>query len=129
MFEDCRVPKRNLLGEKGHGFRFAMKGLNGGRVNIASCSLGGAAFALEQAILYSQERKQFGDSLSKKQNIQFKIADMTTDLITSRLVVREAAKLLDDPESTSRDQMMYSAMAKKHATDVCFDVNFFLLGC
>lgn len=64
MFEDCRVPKANLIGERGEGFRYALKGLNGGRVNIASCSLGGAAFAIEEAMNYAQERKQFGQSLS-----------------------------------------------------------------
>lgn len=84
MFEDCRVPKENLIGKEGDGFKFAMQGLNGGRINIASCSLGGASFALDQSISYSLERKQFGKSLSQFQNVQFQLANMASNLTASR---------------------------------------------
>lgn len=122
MFENVRVPKKNLLGQEGEGFKFAMKGLNGGRINIASCSLGGASLALNESVNYSKQRKQFGKPISDFQNIQFKLADMATDLVTSRLIVRKACHIMDNPESTDNDKIMYSAMAKKHATDVCFDL-------
>jgi isobutyryl-CoA dehydrogenase len=121
-FDNVRVPQKNLLGKEGEGFKFAMKGLNGGRINIASCSLGGAALALNEAITYAQNRKQFNKALSEFQNVQFKLADMATDLVTSRLIVRKACNMMDNPQSTDSQKIMYSAMAKKHATDVCFDL-------
>lgn len=77
---------------------------------------------MDQAIEYSQNRKQFGKSISQFQNIQFKLADMSTDLVTSRLIVREAASVLDDENATAQDKMVLASMAKKHATDSCFDV-------
>lgn len=122
MFEDVRVPQRNLLGKEGEGFKFAMKALNGGRINIASCSLGGASLALNEAVNYSKQRKQFGKPIADFQNVQFKLADMATDLVTSRLIVRKACHIMDNPDSTDSDKIMYSSMAKKHATEVCFDL-------
>ena len=124
MFEDCRVPKENLIGKEGDGFKFAMQGLNGGRINIASCSLGGASFALDQSISYSLERKQFGKSLSQFQNVQFQLANMASNLTASRQIVRHAAMIMDNPESLEKDKITYSAMAKLLATDKCFDVFF-----
>lgn len=112
IFEDCKVPKVNLLGKRGIGFKMAMAGLDGGRINIclkvslfifwlflASCSLGGAAFCLEAAQEYVKGRKQFGKALADFQNIQFKLADMATDLVASRLMVRNAAKMMDSEVS------------------------------
>lgn len=95
-FQDCRVPKSNLVGNLGDGFKFAMKALDGGRINIASCSLGGAALAFDTAQQYMTERKQFGKKLSEFQYLQFKLADMATHLTSSRLMVRNAARLIDE---------------------------------
>lgn len=104
LFEDCKVPKENLLGNRGDGFKIAMSGLDGGRVNIASCSLGGAAFCLETATEYIKTRKQFGKTLSNFQYLQFKLAQMATDLEASRLMVRNAANLMDE---NHKDKTMY----------------------
>ena len=119
MFEDCRVNKRNLIGKRGDGFRFAMKALNGGRVNIASCSLGGAQFALDKAIEYTNDRKQFGKRISDFQNTQFKLAEFATKLLSSKLMVRAAAQALD---SNDKDQIALASMAKLQATDQCFEI-------
>eukprot|EP01016_Furgasonia_blochmanni_P014286 TRINITY_DN1745_c0_g1_i3.p1 TRINITY_DN1745_c0_g1~~TRINITY_DN1745_c0_g1_i3.p1 ORF type:complete len:253 (-),score=46.84 TRINITY_DN1745_c0_g1_i3:63-821(-) len=119
LFEDCRVPVANLIGKPGEGFKIAMKALDGGRINIASCSLGGAAFCLDAAQDYVQTRKQFGQPLSAFQNTQFKLADMVTDLTASRLIVRNAARMMD---ADHPDKTVYAAMAKKFATDACFDI-------
>jgi alkylation response protein AidB-like acyl-CoA dehydrogenase len=118
-FENVRVPVRNRLGEEGEGFKFAMKGLDGGRLNIASCSLGGAQAALLRARDYMHERQQFGQALAGFQALQFKLADMATELTAARQMVRLAAYKLDnkDPEAT-----LFCAMAKRFATDACFDV-------
>ncbi|MCL1037794.1 acyl-CoA dehydrogenase family protein [Shewanella submarina] len=118
-FEEVRVPVANLLGEEGQGFTFAMKGLDGGRINIATCSVGTAQAALERATEYMQERKQFGKPLAAFQALQFKLADMATELVAARQMVRLAAFKLDsgDPEATA-----YCAMAKRFATDVGFQV-------
>ncbi|MBY6225051.1 acyl-CoA dehydrogenase family protein [Ferrimonas balearica] len=118
-FENVRVPVANLLGEEGQGFTFAMKGLDGGRINIAACSLGTAQAALERAQQYMTERKQFGKPLAAFQALQFKLADMATELVAARQMVRLAAFKLDsnDPEKTA-----YCAMAKRFATDVGFTV-------
>lgn len=83
-FDNVRIPSRYLIGQEGQGFKIALKGLDGGRVNIASCSLGGAAFCLEAARNYMNQRKQFGQKLSQFQYLQFKFADMASDLVTSR---------------------------------------------
>ena len=118
-FENVRIPKGNLIGNEGEGFKFAMKGLDGGRINIASCSLGTAQASLKAAQEYMLERKQFGKPLAAFQALQFKIADMATELIAARQMVRLAAFKLDeqDPNATA-----YCAMAKRYATDVCFQV-------
>ena len=118
-FDDCRVPVENRIGEEGEGFRFAMMGLDGGRLNIASCSLGGAAFALDTAKAYLETRKQFGKPLKDFQALQFKLADMATELEAARLMVRNAAAALDrkDPAATK-----LCAMAKRFATDAGFQI-------
>lgn len=119
ILEDCRVPAQNRLGPEGVGFKIAMAGLDGGRINIAACSLGGAEAALEATIAYVKDREQFGKPLAAFQNTQFVIADMATDLDASRLMVYRAARSLDDksPEATK-----HAAMAKRFATDACWTV-------
>ncbi|PTS81901.1 MULTISPECIES: isobutyryl-CoA dehydrogenase [unclassified Caulobacter] len=118
-FDDCRVPVANRIGQEGEGFRFAMMGLDGGRLNIASCSLGGAQFALDTAKAYMESRSQFGRQLKEFQALQFKLADMATELEAARLMVRNAAHALDNrhPEATK-----LCAMAKRFATDAGFQV-------
>lgn len=119
MFDDVRVPVENRVGAEGDGFRFAMMGLDGGRLNIASCSLGGARLALDTAREYLQTRKQFGKPLADFQALQFRLADMATELEAARLMVRNAADALDrkDPNATK-----LCAMAKRFATDGGFEV-------
>ena len=119
IFEDCRVPVENRIGEEGEGFKFAMMGLDGGRLNIAACSLGTAQRAFDMALEYAKTREQFGQSIAEFQAIQFKLADMATDLEAARLMLYEAAKTLDEgkPEKTRK-----SAMAKRFVTDTCFNV-------
>ncbi|XP_075728748.1 isobutyryl-CoA dehydrogenase, mitochondrial isoform X3 [Rhipicephalus microplus] len=117
IFEDCRVPVSNRLGEEGQGFSFAMLGLNGGRVNIASCSVGAAAASIDIVAEHLKVRKQFGKPLASYQNNQFNLAKMATGLQTSRLIVRRAAQSIDD---NTPDKMTLCAMAKLHATDVGF---------
>jgi alkylation response protein AidB-like acyl-CoA dehydrogenase len=119
ILEDCVVPKGNILGQLGQGFKIAMNGLDGGRVSIASCSLGGAQACLEAAIAYTGTRKQFGSPIASLQATQFKIADMAAALATARLVVRRAARAMD---ASSPHATYLSAMAKRYATDECFDV-------
>ncbi|HHC6559633.1 TPA: acyl-CoA dehydrogenase family protein [Vibrio parahaemolyticus] len=118
-FENVVIPESHLLGEEGQGFIFAMKGLDGGRINIATCSVGTAQQALNQATQYMLERKQFGKSLAQFQALQFKLADMATELVAARQLVRYAASKLDrgDPDATT-----YCAMAKRFATDVGFQI-------
>lgn len=118
-FDDCRVPVENLVGAEGEGFRIAMSGLDGGRLNIAACSLGGSRLALETAKAYMETRKQFGKPLKDFQALQFRLADMQTNLEAARLMVHRGAWGLDncDPRST---QMC--AMAKRFATDACFQI-------
>ncbi|AJR05896.1 acyl-CoA dehydrogenase [Photobacterium gaetbulicola] len=118
-FEDVRIPSSHLLGNEGDGFKFAMKGLDGGRINIATCSIGTAQQALEQAGRYVTERKQFGNKLAEFQSVQFKLADMTTELIAARQLVRYAAYQLD---RKAPDATAYCAMAKRFATDVGFSI-------
>jgi alkylation response protein AidB-like acyl-CoA dehydrogenase len=119
IFENCRVPASNLVGKEGDGFKIAMKALDGGRINIAACSLGGARAAFEAAIQHMQVRKQFGKRLSDFQALQFRLADMATELDAARLMVHRAAVALD---SKSPDATMHCAMAKRFATDICFKV-------
>ncbi|PAT34124.1 acyl-CoA dehydrogenase family protein [Vandammella animalimorsus] len=118
-FDNVRIPAHNLLGNEGEGFKIAMKGLDGGRINIATCSVGGAQGALAQAQRYIQERQQFGKAISTFQALQFKLADMATELVAARQMVRLAASKLDrqDPNATT-----YCAMAKRFATDFGFKV-------
>lgn len=118
-FENCRVPVSGLLGNEGDGFKIAMKGLDGGRINIASCSLGTAQAAVNMAKDYMHERKQFGKSLAEFQALQFKLADMVTNLVASRQMVRLAASKLDNNDP---DKIAYCAMAKRFATDTCFQI-------
>ncbi len=118
-FDNVQVPVENRIGAEGDGFRFAMMGLDGGRLNIASCSLGGAGFALDTAKAYMETRNQFGKALKEFQALQFKIADMATELEAARLMVRRGADALDkkDPQATK-----LCAMAKRFATDAGFSV-------
>ena len=118
-FDNCEIPIDNLVGNEGDGFKIAMKGLDGGRVNIAACSLGGARAALEASLNYAAERKQFGKTLDKFQVTQFKLADMATELEASRLMVLRAACALD---SQDKHATKLCAMAKRYATDVCSEI-------
>src|SRR5690606_12169030 len=117
--ENCKVPVANRLSEEGDGFKIAMSGLDGGRINIGACSLGGARQCLESAQRYMGERKQFGQALSEFQALQFKLADMATELDAARLMIHRAAFRLDQK---SPDATMAAAMAKRFATDVGFKV-------
>ena len=119
IFEDCRVPVANRLGEEGDGFKIAMMGLDGGRLNISACSLGGARACLEAARDHLLQRRQFGQLLADFQALRFKLADMATELEAARLMVRRGAASLDrgDPEAT-----MHCAMAKRLATDAGFHI-------
>ena len=119
QFDDCRIPAANLLGKEGDGFRYAMMGLDGGRLNIAACSIGGARLALETAQEYVTTRKQFGKPLAEFQALQFKLADMATQLDAARLMVMRGAWAMDNrhPEATK-----WCAMAKRFATDACFQI-------
>jgi hypothetical protein len=119
ILEDAFVTTENRLGAEGQGFRMAMAGLDGGRVNIAACSLGPARACLEAALTHLRERRQFGRPLADFQALQFKLADMQTDLEAARLMVHKAAWLLDRGEATATRQC---AMAKRYATDVGFEV-------
>jgi len=115
-FTDCLVPVANRLGPEGDGFRTAMMGLDGGRINIAACSLGGAQACLDAALAYVKQRRAFGKTLSEFQALQFKLADMATELEAARLMVHRAAVALDNGE---RDATLRCAMAKRFATDAC----------
>jgi alkylation response protein AidB-like acyl-CoA dehydrogenase len=119
IFEDCRVPLANRLGKEGEGFSIAMMGLDGGRLNIGACSLGGARAAFEAARGYMLERRQFGQRLADFQALQFKLADMASELEAARLLLWRAAASLDkgDPQAT-----LHCAMAKRLATDAGFHV-------
>ncbi len=119
LFDECRTPAENLLGKEGEGFRIAMSGLDGGRLNIAACSLGGASAALMQALAYVKERKAFGRPLEDFQALQFRLADMATELEAARALVWRAASAL---ESGAEDATRLCAMAKRVATDAGFEV-------
>jgi alkylation response protein AidB-like acyl-CoA dehydrogenase len=118
-FDNVRVPAENMVGEEGQGFRIAMAGLDGGRLNIAACSLGGAQFCLDRTIAYMGDRKQFGQAIKDFQALRFRIADYATELEAARLMVRRAAVAVGekDPRATT-----LAAMAKRFATDVGFEV-------
>ncbi len=119
FFEDCKVPKQNLIGNEGDGFKIAMAGLDGGRLNVGACSLGGAQACLDMAIEYLKGRTQFGKPLASFQALQFRLADMATELEAARLLLYKAAALV---QVKSPDATATAAMAKRMATDVGFDV-------
>ncbi len=119
ILEDARIPVENRIGDEGQGFKIAMAGLDGGRINIASCSLGAASAALAQAQSYVQERRQFDQPVSEFQSVQFTLADMATHLVAAQQMVRLAAWKLDNGDA---DKGTFCAMAKRLATDLCFDV-------
>ena len=119
IFENARVPVENRLGDEGIGFKIAMAGLDGGRINIAACSLGGAQAALDKSLAYIRDRKAFGKRLDEFQALQFKIADMATELEAARTFVWRAAAALDRKDA---DASMLCAMAKRFGTDVGFEV-------
>ena len=119
IMEDCRVPAANRIGPEGSWFKFAMMGLDGGRLNISACSLGAASEALERATLYSKDRKQFGKPIADFQATQFKLADMATDLEAGRALLYEAARRLDTKEP---DATKFCAMAKRYVTDTGFRI-------
>ncbi|MEN2424550.1 acyl-CoA dehydrogenase family protein [Chromobacterium vaccinii] len=118
-FDNVEIPVENRLGEEGQGFAFAMKGLDGGRINIATCAVGTAQAALNAAQRYVQERQQFGHPLAELQTVQFRLADMLTELVAARQMVRLAAWKLDN---ASADASAYCAMAKRLATDLSFNI-------
>lgn len=119
IFEDVRVPVANRLGEEGDGFHIAMKGLNGGRINMGACSLGGGQAALEKAVAYLKERTAFGGPLTQQQSLVFDLADMDTELEAARTFVLRAAGALD---ANAPDTVKLCAMAKRIATDTGFEV-------
>jgi alkylation response protein AidB-like acyl-CoA dehydrogenase len=116
IFEDCRIPASNRVGAEGEGFRFAMSGLDGGRINIGACSLGGAQKALDATLEYTKDRKQFGRAIGEFQNTQFMLADMATELEASRLMLYRGADLIDQKAPNAGAAC---AMAKRFATDMC----------
>jgi alkylation response protein AidB-like acyl-CoA dehydrogenase len=118
-FDNVEVPQEYLLGDKGMGFKIALKGLDGGRINIGTCSVGAAQSAINHTQKYMHEREQFGKSLAQFQALQFMIADMLTQVIASRQMVRLAASKLDSKDAQATT---YCAMAKRLATDMCFNV-------
>ena len=115
QLDGAAIPSGNLLGEEGKGFTFAMKGLDGGRLNIAACSIGGAQAALDATLAYMAERRAFGQSLDQFQALQFRLADMEIELQAARTFLRQAAWKLD---TSAADATKFCAMAKKHATEV-----------
>jgi alkylation response protein AidB-like acyl-CoA dehydrogenase len=119
ILDDARIPATNILGREGDGFRIAMTGLNGGRVNIGAASLGGAQAALDRTLTYMHDRQAFGQSLDRLQALQFYVADMATQLEAARLLLWKAASAMD---TKSPDVVTLCAMAKKFATDTGFDV-------
>lgn len=119
IFENCRVPIANRLGDEGIGFKIAMAGLDGGRLNIAACSLGGAQSALDKSLSYMKERRAFGKRLDEFQALQFRVADMATELEAARTFLWRAAAALDRKDA---DASMLCAMAKRFGTDIGFEV-------
>ena len=119
IFEDCRVPLENRIGAEGSGFKIAMAGLDGGRINIGACSLGAAQTCLERTLRYMSERRQFGSALSEFQALQFKVADMATELEAARLMIYRAAGVFD---AKADNATQAAAMAKCYATDAGFRI-------
>ena len=125
FFENCEIPAENLVGVEHNGFKMALEALNGGRVNIAACSIGGAKTCLEQTRTYSSERKQFGKAINHFQTLQFKLSDMATKLQAARLMTYHAASSLDaknQAQNSGEAYIMYCAMAKKFASDIAFEI-------
>ena len=119
LFDDCKIPADQLIGEEGAGFKYAMSGLDGGRLNIAASALGAAQFALDKTLAYMKERKAFGKPISDFQALQFRLADMETDLQSARVFLRQAAWKLDNQ---APDATKHCAMAKRLVTDLSFRV-------
>jgi hypothetical protein len=119
QFDDCKVPANHLLGEEGAGFKYAMAGLDGGRLNIAASALGGAQCALDKALAYVKERKAFGKPIAEFQALQFRLADMETELQAARIFLYQAASKLD---ASAPDASKHCAMAKRFVTDTAFKV-------
>jgi alkylation response protein AidB-like acyl-CoA dehydrogenase len=119
LFDGCRIPIANRIGVEGQGFKIAMSALDGGRLNIAACSLGGAQFCLDRTVSYMKERKQFGSRLADFQALGFRVADYATDIEAARLMLYRAAAALDRNEPAAT---RLAAMAKRFATDIGFDV-------
>ncbi len=119
LFDDCKIPADQLIGEEGAGFKYAMSGLDGGRLNIAASALGAAQFALDKSLTYMKERKAFGKPIADFQALQFRVADMETELQAARIFLRQAAWKLD---TKAPDATKYCAMAKRLVTDLSFRV-------
>lgn len=119
MFDDCRIPAANLVGVEGQGFKIAMQGLDGGRLNIAACSVGGAQRALDEAVAYTKDRRQFGKAIADFQATQFRLADMATELEAARFLLYAAAQKVSNG---APDAAASAAMAKRLATDTGFEV-------
>jgi alkylation response protein AidB-like acyl-CoA dehydrogenase len=119
LLDEVRVPAANLVGEEGQGFAIAMAGLDGGRLNIGACSLGGAQRCLDEAITYTKERRQFGKAIAEFQNTQFMLADMATDLEAARALLYLAAVKVT---AEAPDKTRFAAMAKKQATEMGSEV-------
>jgi alkylation response protein AidB-like acyl-CoA dehydrogenase len=119
LFDDVRVPVANRLGAEGDGFKIAMAGLDGGRINIGACSIGGAQAALDKAVRYMGERRAFNRTLDQFQALQFRVADMATELEAARSLLYRAASKLD---AKAADATMFCAMAKRFATDTGYSV-------
>jgi alkylation response protein AidB-like acyl-CoA dehydrogenase len=115
QLDDCNIPSTGLLGEEGKGFTYAMMGLDGGRLNIAACSLGAAQAALDQTVKYMGERKAFGKTIDQFQGLQFRLADMEIEMQSARIFLRQAAWKLD---TKTPDASAFCAMAKKYVTEV-----------
>lgn len=118
-FDNVKVPKENLVGQEGQGFKIALKALEGGRVNVSSCGIGGAWFALEKTRDYMDQREQFGQKLKEFQYLRFKMAEALSELTTSRVIVRHAAKLLDDENP---DRGVLASISKLVSTELCYEV-------
>lgn len=119
ILEDCKIPVSNLIGKEGEGFKIAMRALDGGRINIAACSIGGAQRALDDTVDYLKGRKAFGKPLAENQALQFQLADLATKLSASRMMVRDAAVKLDQ---NHKDKTISAAMAKLFACDASFEL-------
>ena len=119
MFDNCIIPKNNVLGNIGQGMKIAMKGLEGGRLTIAACALGGAWLAIEKATEYMEQRVQFGKKLQDLQHLRFRMADCLAKLTEVRMLTRNVAALVDQ---NTNEKNIFTAIAKMRATDVCYEI-------